>query len=207
MKLMRDAAVKILKWLGLFCAGVFLLGAVAFLFYVFLISLLFGLVGALLAPFTGFTFTDTIDFAPVGVIALVFVSLAVRHAACPHSEQWVRFARRAVFVFAVLPPMVYLAVLYAASYVAARHLGHFPRAWIDDPKNILGHDAPFQRMRHIVNYSEAFAGALVWAWGLLLLHLHNRFTPKEWAILAVLFFGGWIALMCEPGARLMWWLD
>ena len=152
--------------------------------------------GVLTSPFTSFTFTDAIDFAPVGIIVLVWSVLAVRHAIRPHPEAWIRFARSAAYFLAVLPPMVYLTALYIASYFAYRAIGHFPQALIDDAANIASHDdAAYQQMYHVVNYTKTFVGVGVWAWAALLLHLRRRLTLKDWGLLVGLFVLAWVVFI------------
>ena len=195
-----------LRYAGFFAAAVVFISTLLFLL-VTLPFFSFVQFGVLTAPFTGFTFTDAVDFAPVGIIVLVWSGLAVRHAVRPHPEAWIRFARRAAYVLAVLPPMVYLAALYGLAWCAFRATGHFPQPMINDPKLLARDDAAYQQMYHVVNYTEAFAGAGVWAWGALLLHLRRRLTLKDWALLVGLFVAAWLVFIVEPGRRFEWWLD
>lgn len=191
-----------LRYAGFFVAAVIFISTLLFLL-VTLPFFSFVQFGVLTAPFTGFTFTDTLDFAPVGIIVFALSSLAVR----PYPEVWIRFARRTAYVMAVLPPMIYLAALYGAAWCAAQVLGHFPQPMIDDPGNIVPHAASFQMMRHVVAYTEAFAGAGVWSWAALILHLRRRLTVKDWALLVGLFVTAWLIFMGEPGRLFEWWLD
>ena len=203
---MNPTAKTVLQNIGL------LLAAIAAIFVLLLVlssfTLLgFTLFGAMTAPFMGFTFTDAIDFGPAAVIAIALVGLAARHALRPHPEAWLRFARRAAYVLTVLPPAIYLGTLYLLAWYGSRAIGHFPQPMIDDPKNIAGHNAPYQTMYHVVDYTEAFVGALVWVWAALLLHLRRRLTGVQWAILVAVFLLSWTVFMIEPGRRFEWWLD
>lgn len=165
----------------------------------------FVLLWIFIAPFTGFTFTDAVDFGPVVVLVASFAALALRHWCKPHSLRWIATARISAFLFAALPPFLCYGALYMLALRAQVAIGHWPCLMIDDPKYIAVHNVAYQQMRHVVAYAEAFAGTFVWIWVALVVHLRRRLTRMQWVALILLFYASWLLYVSSD--LFAWWLD
>lgn len=158
-------------------------------------------------PFVGFTFTDPLDFAPVGLILLTLPAIVLRHSRRPYPLRWVRFAKYSAATLAVLTPLAPLVALYLMAHRASVLLGHWPIPMINDPKFIFPDDAAFQTLSSALTYMLAFSGWGFLAFGALLLHLRHHLLLRQKLCLLGIFLVGWLSLVAEPRHMYLWLLD
>lgn len=159
----------------------------------------------LLTPFSGFTFTDPADFVFVTLIPLTLLGIAWQHFRRPNSPRWIRFAERAAYTFAVVGPLVPLAVLYLASWRWFEVTGHWPAA-SENPKLLVGQDALYRQLFSGVGYAMAFGGWCMISLGAILLHLRYQVPAHRLVWLVVIFVAASTLLVTEPTGRFNWWL-
>lgn len=115
---------------------------------------------------------------------------------------------RVAFLSLFLPPLV-LALLYGEWILATWSLGHVPRPYLDDPKDIAG-----SNWMHIVT-ALAIVGAMPAALLAFVLNVVeigiNRPTVTRGASRIIVVIVSWVALFAlfrwDPGAVLYWWFD
>jgi len=123
-----------------------------------------------------------------------------------------RHAGRVLHHAFALAPLAAVATLYASSWLAALRIGHWPRPWVDDPKEIApgcgACDALYGLVLPFLGWSVL--GLLFFP---VLSVALRRAYPRWWAtLLALAFVAGWALLVSDslsglPGDRLLWYVD
>ena len=106
-----------------------------------------------------------------------------------------------------LAPALLLAALYGLAWRAAFWLGRWPEPWVDDPKFIAMDDWLMDGLYALVEPAlfTSLVGLAVFP---LLSYLLWRVGARRWlAICALLFAGGWLALLTMTGDLLTWYID
>lgn len=134
--------------------------------------------------------------------------------ASPPPAPWRRRTLKVLHHAFALAPLALVASLYALSWLAALRVGHWPRPWVDDPKEIAPGCGACDALHGLV---LPFLG-----WSVLGLLFFPALTvalrrayPRRWAIplaLAFAFVAGWALLIADlrfglPGDRLLWYAD
>jgi hypothetical protein len=112
-----------------------------------------------------------------------------------------------VFAFA---PVLMMGALYGALWRAEALTGHWPVAWVDDPKFVVRDDALYDVLYlavpvfFVASYIALFA--VPFLTGLIALKLPRY--PRLWlALLVLAFVVGCFFAVSDPGERFRWWLD
>jgi hypothetical protein len=97
--------------------------------------------------------------------------------------------------------------LWAMSWIATLHIGHWPQPWLDDPKFIVSGDPLYDLLYEAIGpLMLASCGSLLPF--LLLTALVHRAYPRIWvAALVVLALLGVVIFWLDPGERMTWYLD
>ena len=148
--------------------------------------------------------TDPEDFIFITLIPLTLLGIAWQHFRRPNSSRWIRFAERAGCVFAVLGPLVPLAVLYLACWRPFEVTGYWS-ASTHDSKILLGQDALYKQIFSRVTYALAFGGWCMISLGAILLHLRHQVPAHRLVWMVSLFVIASAIFAMEPTGRLDWW--
>ena len=108
----------------------------------------------------------------------------------------------------ILPPIVYLSMLYALSNRGAQLLGHVPKYMINDPKYIGPHDAVYQSIFALIeDWIEPLTGCCFVIWPVLLFRLRSETTWQYKLVTTVLLIALWLLFFLEPKGLSAWWED
>ena len=168
-------------------------------------SLLWTLLFRFVSIFGGFTFTDAMDFAPLltlvlGLVGVVWICRSLR-------------AKLSLPLFAALlflslwPLLPNFGLLFMARELQSVR-GSWPQVMVDDPKGLCGHvSARFDSLFHLVNYLDAFSGALMVVFLALFFAVRSRLSSvQRWLCLSSMFIC--LLVVCvDPGNLYAWWLD
>lgn len=158
-----------------------------------------------LSIFTGFTFTDAEDFAPLLalVVGLVGVVLIRRSAQGKASFPLLSL----LLLLSLWPLLPNFGLFFMARELQAVD-GSWPQVMLDDPKNLYGHVSPlFDSLFHLVNYLEAFSGAWMVVFWALFFAVKSRLSSKQCRFCLGLMFISLFLVLADLGNLYAWWLD
>jgi hypothetical protein len=117
-----------------------------------------------------------------------------------------------LFLALALAPFLFAGLLYTLSWRAEVILGHWPRAWVDDPFYSVTGDWLYDLLlRAVIVFGYAIAIGLVAVPLTIIpaLALWRR-HPRLWLwslILIAIYFIGLFVIQTNPGDRLRWFMD
>lgn len=155
--------------------------------------------------FTGFTFADVEDFAPL--LSLI-IGLVAAFALYRTRNEKASYAILAVMLLLSLWPVLpNISLYFMAREFQAVH-GSWPQVMVDDPKNWLSAVSPrFDRLFSLTSYLEAFSGAWMVIFFVLYPILKSRFSLVQRRVLCSIVLAGLFILLADPGSLYAWWLD
>lgn len=155
--------------------------------------------------FTGFTFTDAEDFAPLLtlVVGLIGVALIRRP-----SQSKASFPLIALLLVLSLWPLLPNFGLFFMARELQSVDGSWPQVMVDDPKNLYGHvSARFDALFHLVNYLEAFSGAWMVVFLALFFAVKSRLSSRQIRLCLGLMVISLFLVLADLGNLYAWWLD
>jgi len=158
----------------------------------------------LMQPWTGFTFTDAIDFAAPVLIVVTLAAIPVWHFRTRDAPKS-RLVKVLFCAVATAAPLPFLVALNAQWSRATLVLGHVPRSMIDDLKIICRDDLLYQHSCSVTNYAQAFSGWLFYTSLGLLVHLWRGLGAWEKAGYTALLVVVWF--LFSGNDVFNWWLD
>jgi hypothetical protein len=154
--------------------------------------------------FSGFTFTDAEDFAPLFTLLIGGVGAVLLHQS--PQKQASPSLLSLMLVLSLGPLLPNLGIFWLAREFQAVN-GWWPQAMVDDPARQFGLSPSFDALSHLVNYLEAFSGAWMVVFLSLFLALQARFSASQQRLIRGLFLFGLIVVLIDPGNLTAWWLD
>ena len=152
-----------------------------------------------------FTFTDAVDFAPIGSLCLLvgwFIALAL------HPEWRVPKGLLLALMGALaLWPLWEYIGLYPLALQAQKMVGHWPQLMVDDPKGLLKHAASYDYWYRFCAYCMAFGGVAMICFLVGMFALKPRLSSFLRTGLWLLCFAGLVVSFFDPGGLIAWWLD
>jgi len=109
-------------------------------------------------------------------------------------------------------PLAAVAALYASSLLAALRIGHWPRPWVDDPKEVAPGCGACDALLGLVLPLLAWSALGLVLFPALAVALRGAYPRRRAALLALAFVAGWTLLASDllfglPGDRLLWYID
>lgn len=155
--------------------------------------------------FTGFTFTDLQDFAPLFSLVIGLMGAGIIWNSPPKKA-----SLALIFLMCLLSlwPILPNIGLYFMAHQIQSIQGTWPQVMVDDPKNWYGHATPqFDVLFNLVGYLEAFSGAWMVVFFTLLYGARSRFTSVQWRLFVGLVIIMILIFLLDPGHLYAWWLD
>ena len=154
--------------------------------------------------FTGFTFTDAEDFAPLLTLLIGGICVFLIHRSKREKVSAMLFAALLLLsLWAILPNL--------GLFFMARELqsvsGNWPQVMVDDPKNRYGLSPQFDALFHLTNYLHAFSGAWMIIFFALFFTIQARLSLLQKRAVIALFGASMLIVIFDPGNLYAWWLD
>lgn len=157
--------------------------------------------------FTGFTFTDWEDFAPMltVLVGLLTAGYLCFHRARQKPISWPLLTSMIVLSCAPLLPNI--AIFFMAREFQVTQ-GAWPQVMVNDPKGFLGHISPrFDHLNNLEAYLEAFSGAWMLVYVCLLVAVKSRLSPVQQRLLIGVMCAALVLCAFDPGHLYAWWMD
>lgn len=165
--------------------------------------------------FAGFTFTDVEDFLPLlslliglsGIASIYRSSLAIRHNASTKENP----VSRPLYLLLLLLSLWPVLPTYGAFFLALELQsvqGHWPQVMVDDPKGWYESLSPrFDALFDLMGYLEAFSGAWMILFFVLLSVVRRRLTRVQFHLCLAFLGASLLLFVIDPGNFYTWWMD
>ena len=113
----------------------------------------------------------------------------------------------ALYKYVSTSPALWLATLALLAWRASTLLGHWPVAWADDPKTFGGDDAIYMLLGVAAIVQGLVTAVSIVSWPILTVSVWKVSTKSTKIWTASIFILGWILILIDPAAWVVWWFD
>ena len=155
--------------------------------------------------FSGFTFTDAIDFAPLLSLCVGAVGVFLLK---PTPQKKASKSRMALLLILALWPLLPSFGLFFLAREVQSINGAWPQAMVNDPKSLNGNASPhFDALFSTVNYLMAFSGAWMAIFFAAFARVRVDLSENQKRLCVGVFVIALLLTILDPGNLYAWWRD